>query len=71
MDVLASLPGLTTLTLRGTRVTGNGVARLSCLAKLRSLILTGTRAAQEGAGASAGSAVDGLRRSTAALNIRM
>ncbi|CAN0338137.1 unnamed protein product [Ectocarpus fasciculatus] len=72
MDAVASLPRLTTLTLRGTAVTGAGVARLSGLRGLRSLVLTGTRAAQEGsAGGGASSAVDGLRTRTAALNIRL
>ncbi|CAN0316451.1 unnamed protein product [Ectocarpus sp. 12 AP-2014] len=72
MDAVASLPRLTTLTLRGTAVTGAGVARLSGLRGLRSLVLTGTRAAQEGgAGGGASSAVEGLRARTAALNIRL
>ncbi|CAM9336080.1 unnamed protein product, partial [Ectocarpus sp. 6 AP-2014] len=72
MDAVASLPRLTTLTLRGTAVTGAGVARLSGLRGLRSLVLTGTRAAQEGgAGGGASSAVERLRARTAALNIRL
>ena len=73
MDAVASLPSLTTLTLRGTAVTGSGVARLHHLSNLRSLILTGTRAAQEGGegGGRASSAVESLRASTAALNIRL
>eukprot|EP00903_Cladosiphon_okamuranus_P019428 g17863.t1 len=73
MDAVASLPSLTTLNLRGTAVTGVGVARLHHLSNLRSLILTGTRAAQEGGegGGRASSAVESLRASTAALNIRL
>lgn len=72
MDAVASLKRLTMLTLRGTAVTGAGVVRLSGLRGLRSLVLTGTRAAQEGgAGGGASSAVEGLRARTAALNIRL
>lgn len=70
MDAVASLAGLTTLTLRGTKVTGAGVARLSCLTNLRSLNLASTYAAREADGDPA-SAVEALRRSTAALNIRL
>lgn len=69
MDAVASLPGLTTLTLRGTKVTGAGIARLSSLGKLRSLNLAGTFAAREGEGGSRGSAIEALMRGT--LNIRL
>lgn len=71
MDAVASLQGLTTLVLKGTGVTGAGVSRLSCLTKLRSLNIAGTRAAREGDGESLGYAVETLRQSTAALAIRV
>lgn len=78
MDAIASLRSLTTLTLRGTAVSGSGLSRLAGLSSLRSLILTGTKAAREGGGgggdggAARGSyAVESLRASTAALNIRL
>ncbi len=52
MDAIASVlgPSLTTLTLGGTAVTGSGLSRIAGLSNLRSLFLTGTKAAQEGGG---------------------
>lgn len=71
MDAIASLRGLTTLTLRGTQVTGVGIARLACLSNLRSLNLANTRASREGDGGHPALAVDALRANIAALNIRL